>query len=76
MRLTVSVMPSPGMQASAPSLIAPTTAAKRAGDASGRAASWTTMISASPHALIPARTEAARVTPPATTTSAPCVSSV
>ena len=56
--------------------MAPTTAANSAGDASGRAASWTTMISASPHALSPARTDSARVAPPVTTMSAPCLSSV
>ena len=76
MRLTVSVIPRPGIQASAPSRMAPTTAANSAGDASGRAASWTTMISASPHALSPARTDSARVAPPVTTMSAPCLSSV
>ena len=56
----------------APGRTASTTAANSDGGASGRAASWTTMMAASSGtAASPARTESARVAPPVTTRSAP-----
>ncbi len=64
--LMVSLGGTPGTAPSAPpSATAPMTAAKRAGDARGRAASWTTITSASAGtAASPQRTESARVAPP------------
>jgi hypothetical protein len=65
-----------GITGTAPSAPPPSTAAitawKRAGEASGRAASCTTITSASAGtAARPQRTDSARVAPPVTTASAP-----
>ena len=71
--LIVSLGGRPGTAPSAPpEVTAAMTASKRAGDAKGRAASCTTITSASSGtAARPQRTESARVAPPATTASTP-----
>ena len=76
-RFRVSDTATTGMAPSTPGdRTASTTAAKSEGVASGRAASWTTMMPASSGtAASPARTDAARVAPPGTTRSAPSATS-
>src|SRR5205807_5533004 len=67
-RLMVSLTRSAGTAASAPARTAATTRWNSTGDANGRAASWTTTISASAGtAARPARTDSERVAPPTTT---------
>src|SRR3954451_2848294 len=71
--LTVSTSGMPGTAPSAPARTALITSWNNVTDASGRAASWTTTTSASwGTAAKPARTEATRVSPPATMASTPC----
>ena len=69
MRLRVSATGRPGTTAGWPARTAATTRSNTPGGVRGRAASWTSTMSAVRTAAMPARTESDRCAPPATTTA-------